>query len=54
MKRPSWLLTADLSHLHRTCVFSRIARVTRLYFSNTPLHPGIGNGYLQSAGVKET
>ena len=31
-------------HLRRTCVFSRITRVTWLYFSSTTPHPGVEMG----------
>ena len=40
-------------HLCRTCVFSCITRVTRLYFSNTSLHPGIEMGTCKMQESKE-
>ena len=40
-------------HLRRMCVFSCIARVTRLYFSNTSLHPGIEMGTCKMQESKE-
>ena len=39
-----FICIARIFHWRRTCVFSCTASLTRLYFSNTSLHPGVEMG----------